>query len=277
MESRRPHDQAGNRRPQRSPWYPAFLAAVATVVVAVVALIVVVANVSGGGNSGVAAAPPGTTLVGGVATSPATSSPGPTTAPTVAPSPSSDTSQVVKCGDILAPVDKNHRLAEDCVPSNLVTLPASISVDGTQELVSAAATAIETMFAAGRDAGFSLAVNSSYRSYADQVATYNYWVRTDGQAYADRTSAKPGFSEHQMGTAADIGTPGHVLEDFIGTPAAAWVAANSWKYGFIVSYPDGKEAITGYAAEPWHVRYVGTDVAQQVHASGLTLHEFLLK
>jgi D-alanyl-D-alanine carboxypeptidase len=80
-----------------------------------------------------------------------------------------------------------------------------------------------------------------------------------------------------MGTAADVGYPGHYLEDFQNTPAATWLAQNSWKFGFIVSYPDGKEAITGYAPEPWHVRFVGVDEAAKVHASGLTLHEYLLK
>jgi D-alanyl-D-alanine carboxypeptidase len=80
-----------------------------------------------------------------------------------------------------------------------------------------------------------------------------------------------------MGTTADIGWNGCELECTVGTPEAVWIAANAHKYGFIVSYPDGKEHITGYAYEPWHVRYVGTDVAAQVHASGLTLHEFLLR
>jgi len=284
VESRRPQQPAAGTRQQRSPWYPAFLAAVLTVVVAVGVLVIVVANISGGGGGGgpaLAVSGTATQLVGGQPTSPA-ATPGATTAavkPSAAAEPTAagSAAQVVKCHDLLAPVDKNHRLPEDCVPSNLVTLPASISADGTQQLTGDAASAMEEMFAAAKTAGFTLYVNSSYRSYADQVSTYNYWVQTDGQEYADRTSARPGFSEHQMGTAADIGTEGHVLEDFIGTPAAAWVAANSWKYGFIVSYPDGKEAITGYAPEPWHVRWIGKDVAQQVHASGLTLHEFLLK
>ena len=284
MESRRPQQPVAGARQQRSPWYPAFLAAVLTVVVAVGVLVIVVANISGGGGGGgpaLAVSGTATQLVGGQPTSPAATA-GATTAavkPSAAAEPTAagSAAQVVKCHDLLAPVDKNHRLPEDCVPSNLVTLPASISADGTQQLTGDAASAMEEMFAAAKTAGFTLYVNSSYRSYADQVSTYNYWVQTDGQEYADRTSARPGFSEHQMGTAADIGTEGHVLEDFIGTPAAAWVAANSWKYGFIVSYPDGKEAITGYAPEPWHVRWIGKDVAQQVHASGLTLHEFLLK
>jgi len=283
VESPRPHEPAGSGQRQRSPWFAAFITAVLTVAAAVVALVVVIANVSGGSGGG--SVPPlgasGTTAATAQTTAPGATAPPttPTAAPSTAPDPGAggDSSAVVTCGDLLAPVDKNHRLGQDCVPSNLVTLPAAISVDGTQQLTGDTASAIEEMFAAAKTAGFVLYVNSGYRSYSVQVATYNYWVQTDGQAYADRTSAKPGHSEHQMGTAADIGTEGHVLEAFIGTPAATWVTENSWKYGFIVSYPEGKEAITGYAAEPWHVRWLGKDVAQRVHASGLTLHEFLLK
>ena len=194
-----------------------------------------------------------------------------------APTQTPDPSPLVACGDILAPLDKAHRLAPDCAPSGLQELPASISSGGAQYLIGPAAAAIESLFRAAAAAGFPLAVNSSYRSYAVQVYTYNYWVSTQGRAYADRTSAVPGHSEHQLGTTADVGTGGRILENFSGTPAAAWLAANSWKFGFIVSYPPGKEAITGYAPEPWHIRWVGTSVAASVHASGLTLHEYLLR
>ena len=140
-----------------------------------------------------------------------------------------------------------------------------------------ARTALIEMFGAAKQSGYALYVNSSYRDYATQAQTYQFWVQTNGQAYADRTSARAGHSEHQMGTTADVGTRGLELEAFTGTPEAAWLLANSYKYGFIVSYPDGKEPITGYASEPWHVRFVGKGVAQQVKDSGLTLHEFLLK
>ena len=263
---------------QRNPWYPALLTAVGTVVVSVIVLLVVIANASSSGASGSpAVASKGT--VTPVATGRTSAVPTPTRTPFVSadPGPGGDATPLVTCGDILAPVDKDHRLGPDCVPPDLVTLPTSISAEGAQQMRAAAATAIEEMFAAAKQAGFTLFVNSGYRSYQTQADTYAYWVRVDGQAYADRTSAKAGHSEHQMGTAADVGTAGHILEGFIGTPAAAWIAANSWKYGFIVSYPTGKESVTGYAAEPWHVRWVGKSVAQQVHDSGLTLHEYLLK
>lgn len=182
----------------------------------------------------------------------------------------------VQCGDILAPLDKQHVLGADCVPP-VVNLTAAIAI-GSQQLTATTITALQEMFAAAaKDRYPTFQVNSGYRSYATQVQAYNGAVAQFGKDYADRTSALPGHSEHQLGTTADVCARGLCLEDFTGSPEAAWLAQNSWKYGFIVSYPEGKEAITGYAAEPWHVRYVGKDVAKQVHDSGLTLHEFLLK
>lgn len=268
----------------RHPWYPVMIAAVIAVGLAVVLLVVVAANANSSNDKQPAAAAttaaedgtqPAVSTRAGETASPAAK---PTDAPTqTSNGGSSDNTPLVKCGDILAPVDKQHRLAADCAPSDLVTLPANISVQGTQSMRSEAAAAIEEMFAAARKDGYNLVVNSSYRSYATQVSTYNYWVQTSGQEYADRTSARPGHSEHQLGTTADVGTRGLYLEDFIGTPEAKWIAENSYKYGFIVSYPDGKESITGYAPEPWHVRYLGKDVTAKVHASGLTLHEYLLR
>ena len=222
----------------------------------------------------------------------ATPTPSPTATPTVvrdggesnsggsaapAATETPDPSPLVACGDILAPLDKDHRLSPDCVPGGIVALPESMTYGGAQYLTSTTLAAMQTLFDAAAKAGYVLTVNSGYRSYDDQVYTYNYWVQTQGRDYADRTSARPGHSEHQLGTTADVGTDGHVLEDFSGTPAAAWLAANSWTYGFIVSYPPGEESVTGYAPEPWHIRYVGVGVAASVHASGLTLHEYLLR
>lgn len=231
------------------------------------------------------AIPPTSTPTAVPPTPTATATPSPTPASSPAeggdsgqqPAETPDTSPLVACGDILAPLDKQHRLAADCVPVGLEALPASMSYGGTQYLTSTTIAALRVLFDAAAKAGYVLTVNSGYRSYADQVYTYNYWVQTQGQAYADRTSARPGHSEHQLGTTADVGTDGHVLEDFSSTPAAAWLASNSWLYGFIVSYPPGTEAITGYASEPWHIRYLGTGVAASVHASGLTLHQYLLR
>ncbi len=206
-----------------------------------------------------------------------TPSPAPATPPPIPPDPSTS----VTCGDILAPLDKQHSLGPNCQPPDLVPLPDAMSylVDYPIILRQAAADAMVSLIKAAADAGFTLKARSAYRSHAQQQVVFNYWVAVDGFDEAVRVSAAPGHSEHQLGTAADVtsASSGYGFDGFDGTPDATWLAANCWKFGFIVSYPAGKEPITGYAYEPWHVRYVGTDVAARVRASGLTLHEFLLQ
>lgn len=192
-----------------------------------------------------------------------------------------DRSTPVACGDILAPLDKQHSLAADCQLQDLVPLPDAMSylVDYPIVLRRAAADAMVSLINAATDAGFALRVRSAFRSYAQQQVVFNYWVSVDGYDEAVRVSAEPGHSEHQLGIAADVtsASSGYGFDSFAATPDAAWLAENCWKFGFVLSYPAGAESITGYAYEPWHVRYVGTDVAAQVHASGLTLHQFLLQ
>ena len=273
-------------RKGRSGWNNLFIAAVAAVALSFVVLVFVVADKFDGGGSNTLAAAPTEQQSGdensGAAKPTSRASvpvnPSPTAAPTGPPGQDGDTSPLVACGDLLAPLDKQHRLPANCVPSGLTALPAAMSAQGSQQLTSQTAAAMTQMFDAARKAGFELVVNSGYRSYQTQVETYNYWVQLDGQEYADRTSARAGHSEHQLGTVADVGAArGLYLEDFSGTPEATWLGQNSWKYGFIISYPDGKESVTGYVPEPWHVRYVGVDTAAKVQNSGLTLHEYLLK
>jgi len=257
-----------------------FIGSVIAVVLAFVVLLAVAVDAFSGDDGTPSSPGDGTAVVGTPVTAdtatPPTSEQTPTREPTAAPTLDQTGAILVACGDILAPVDKQHRLPSTCVPPDLQSLPAEYS-SGSQRMRAEARDAIVEMFAAAKAQGFALYVNSSFRSFEEQSATYNYWVSVSGKEYADRTSARAGHSEHQLGTTADVAAGGKELEDFSGTPEAAWVAANAYKYGFIVSYPDGKEAITGYASEPWHVRYVGKAVAQQVKDSGLTLHEFLLK
>ena len=140
---------------------------------------------------------------------------------------------------------------------------------------------LKAMASAARAAGARLAVQSAYRSYSNQKATFDYWVRVDGYATAIKESARAGHSEHQLGTTLDFrsysgGAPWD-HSDWATTKAGAWLKANAWKYGFIMSYPKGKSSVTCYAYEPWHYRYVGKEVAAKVRASGLTLREYLWK
>ena len=132
-------------------------------------------------------------------------------------------------------------------------------------------TAFAKMQAAAKQDGMSLSICSGYRSYSYQAQLYNNYVARDGKAKADTYSARPGHSEHQSGLAADINYAG---DWFNTTPEAKWIAENCYKYGFIIRYPKGKDDITGYKYEGWHIRYLGDELAGLVHDSGLTLEEY---
>lgn len=132
-----------------------------------------------------------------------------------------------------------------------------------------AAKALQQMFAAYHaQSGAQLSVVSPYRSYPSQISVYNGWVSRLGKAQADRQSARPGFSEHQTGLAVDIDTA--VDEGFGKTPAGSWLRKNSWKFGFIVRYPEGQEKVTGYEYEPWHFRFLGVKLATEMHTTKAT-------
>lgn len=136
---------------------------------------------------------------------------------------------------------------------------------------------IWVMFAAAQAEGLSMRVQSGYRSYVDQSIIYNGYVAKDGQEAADRYSARPGHSEHQSGLAFDLNTNYYdgLTTEFGNSPEGKWLAENCHKYGFIIRYPHGKEHITGYMYEPWHVRYLGVEKATAVYESGLCLEEYL--
>ena len=115
-------------------------------------------------------------------------------------------------------------------------------------------------------AGFDIKVLSAYRDYDLQASLFDYWCRTDGIKQALRTSAKAGRSEHQTGYALDVSCEElnwDLLERFGDTAEGKWLGKNAHKYGFIVRYGKDTEAITGYAYEPWHIRYVGEKAAKE--------------
>lgn len=132
--------------------------------------------------------------------------------------------------------------------------------------------ALQEMFAAAKNEGLDLFVKSGFRSYTTQKNLYNNYVARDGKDAADRYSARPGHSEHQTGLGFDINK---ASSSFEGSPEAIWLAENCYKYGFIIRYPKDKEHITGYIYEPWHIRYLGVDIATNVYNSGLCLEEYL--
>ena len=148
-------------------------------------------------------------------------------------------------------------------------LPQSYAPGGLTAETNAA---FEEMRKGAAKDGVSLWVCSGYRSYAYQSTLYwNYVARDGSQASADRYSARPGHSEHQSGLCADLNWASRY---FNGSPTAIWIQNNCWKYGFIIRYPEGKEDITGYNYESWHVRFVGKEMSKLLTESGLTLEEY---
>lgn len=135
-----------------------------------------------------------------------------------------------------------------------------------------ASAALSRLQAGARNAGFSMPLLSGYRSFDYQDKLYRKYAATDGVAAANTYSAWPGHSEHQTGLAFDIGS---INNNYGNTPAGKWLAAHAHEYGFIIRYPKGKEGITGYQYEPWHVRYLGVELATKVYESGLCLEEYL--
>ena len=129
--------------------------------------------------------------------------------------------------------------------------------------------------------GLSIYISSGYRSYKDQETIYNNYIEdekkkgnseSEAKKIVDTYSARPGYSEHQSGLCIDVNT----INDAFGyTPEAAWLAEHAHEYGFIIRYPQGKEAITGYQYEPWHIRYVGSKVADKIYKNGQCLEEYL--
>jgi len=174
-------------------------------------------------------------------------------------------------------VDTILRVPKSYVPPDLVSV-SKAGIAGHGRVRALVLDDLRSMTEAAAAAGNAIGVESAYRSYADQQATFASWSAQLGYSGALRVSARPGHSEHQLGLAIDFRSdPGG--SPFSGswgkTPAGKWMNRHAWEYGFIRSYPAGKEGISCYASEPWHYRYVGRDLAAAIHASGLTTREYL--
>jgi D-alanyl-D-alanine carboxypeptidase len=178
-------------------------------------------------------------------------------------------------------VNKKHALTPKTYTPDLavpkVALKGGASASN-MHVSSEMAPALATMFSAAHAAGHDLKLSSGYRSYNYQVTVYNRIVVSKGQSQADTESARPGYSEHQTGLAADIAPRSgkcDLSQCFGSTPEGKWLAANAYKYGFIIRYPSDKVSITGYEYEPWHVRYVGASLSAEMHKQGIeTVEEF---
>jgi len=176
----------------------------------------------------------------------------------------------------LALVNRHFRLSSNFSPGDLSVVNVQ-STHGTHHLRVTAARAAENLFAAAANDGHTLIATSGYRSFATQQATHQHWINERGEAEARRISARPGHSEHQLGLALDITNPtlGCCSSQFSSTSEGIWVRNNAHRFGFIIRYPAGREADTGFIYEPWHIRYVGVGPATTIHNGNLILEDFL--
>ena len=178
--------------------------------------------------------------------------------------------------DLLVLVNKYHKLSNDYAPSDLETINSKYQWLGrSNQLRHDAKIAFEEMCEAATKDNIYIYAGSGYRSYATQKSLYNRYVNQDGFAAAETYSARASYSEHQTGLAMDIANKSGFISK--GDKEYEWLVNNSYKYGFILRYPEGKEKITGYMYEEWHYRYLGKDVAKDVYDSKLTYDEYLAK
>lgn len=194
--------------------------------------------------------------------------------------PDLDLEVVAEPQSITVLVNKQRQLPDNYQPTDLVfpnvpyLLPAKSE---KRQMRKEAAEALEKLFAAAKADGVALAGVSAYRPNAYQKALFNRYVQQDGLEKARTYSAVPGTSEHETGLAIDVsGADGKCAATscFAGTKEAKWLADHAHEYGFIIRYPEGKDAITGYMYEPWHLRYVGNEVAQAIEEKQTTLEEY---
>ena len=176
---------------------------------------------------------------------------------------------------------KNPLNPKTFVPADLAVANVRLRLGKTEEQMKFSAQAIpdlEAMFATAKNDGVELVFGSGYRSHALQKQFYDSYVAKDGVEKADRYSARPGHSEHQTGLAVDITRADgkcHLEECFEDTEQGKWLAANAYKYGFLLRYTTEKETVTGYQYEPWHFRYVGRELAEEMNKQNIeTLEEF---
>lgn len=187
---------------------------------------------------------------------------------------------VDKSSEYLILVNKTFGLGKDYEPDDLkkVKSTAEDREEKYQKLRGAAAKAFNKLTAAAEKKGYTIKLTSGFRPYAYQQALYEQYIEEDGKNKAEQYSAKPGYSEHQTGLAADVSSPSvnyRLVQAFGSTEEGKWLAKNAHKYGFIIRYPENGEDITGYEYEPWHLRYVGKEAAGEIYKQKTTLEEYL--
>ena len=167
--------------------------------------------------------------------------------------------------------NKYNKLNESFVPPEITKISEGCS-RGNQELSKIAAEAFEKMCKDAKKDKIYLLANSSYRSFKSQKETYDYYYKLYGKKYVNDYVATPGYSEHQTGLAVDVASKNY--SPFKSSPEYKWMLKNSYKYGFILRYPEEKENLTGYNSESWHFRYVGLDVSKYIFEKNITFDEY---
>jgi len=183
---------------------------------------------------------------------------------------------------LLILVNKEHSIDKDYKPDDLVKIKYYVSdrSETTRYMRAEAAEAFHKLVDKAAADGIELKMTTAYRSYDFQKILFDSYVEKEGEAAANQYSARPGQSEHQTGLSVDVSSPSvdyQLSDDYGKTEEGKWLADNACRFGFIIRFPKGKEDITGYQYEPWHIRYVGLTAAKEIYEQSLTLEEFLEK
>lgn len=176
-------------------------------------------------------------------------------------------------------LDTHRKVGRSYRPGNLVPVSRA-GVSGGGSVRQFVIADLRAMARAARLVGKGFKVRSAYRSYQYQVGVFNSWVQQLGLIEARKVSARPGHSEHQLGTTLDLQSAGTNrapwdYTDWARTKPGRWLKKHAWQYGFVMSYPRGKASEVCYSYEPWHYRYVGRPLARKIHDSGKTLRRYL--
>ena len=176
--------------------------------------------------------------------------------------------------NLIVLVNKNNQLLRNYKPNDLEKINLEFANE-KKYLRKEAKIAFEKLAKDAKQLGYRIVAVSAYRDYDYQNELFNYYVKEKGLDYALECSAKPGHSEHQTGLAVDVEGENKDYDNFLDTKEFTWMKNNSYKYGFILRYPKGKEHITGFKFEPWHYRYVGIKIAKEIYEKNITLEEYL--
>lgn len=199
--------------------------------------------------------------------------------------PADDTERVLALKEaedkgLLILVNKENPIEKDYKPDDLTAIKyfTSDRSETTRYMRDEAAEAFHRLVEAAAEEGLEIRMTTAYRSYDFQKILFDNYVEKEGEEQANTYSARPGQSEHQTGLAVDVSSPSvdyQLTSDYGKTEEGKWLAGNAYRFGFILRFPQGKEDVTGYQYEPWHLRYVGLTAAKEIREHDLTLEEYL--